>query len=144
MKGIVMKELELALTSVIENYEQYPMLKLAKDIWVKYEDKITGITPRYHHWKSTKDNKYALIGYHVEFSNKLTLSVFFGYGSYSPNRDSNLNPDNQMSYLAKASSAEIAILNKDGLLYFDDWNDSVLGYQSPDEIMQIIDSKINP
>jgi hypothetical protein len=121
--------------------DEYSMLKLASDISNKYS--VEFISPCYGYYLSL-DGKMALRGYHVKFiNNDKMLSVQFGGGNYCENSDSLIDvPNNQFSYLEKANTAEIAILTHDGLLYVDEWNDSVAGWQTPDEIMNVIDKYI--
>ena len=126
-----------------KNLLKYPMLKLADDINKKY--KIKSINPCYY-WLMSNDNKMALSGYHVEFDNELTLSVQFGNGHYASNRNKRFNMtfnvSNQFSFLEISDTAEIAILRNNVLVYIDEWEDKVLGYQTPDEIIQVIDKYI--
>lgn len=127
----------------VKHLLKYPMLKLADDISKKY--KVKSINPCYH-WLMSNDGKMALTGYQIEFNNGLILSVQFGGGHYASNRDKRLsmtfNISNQFSFLEISDTAEIAILKNDVLVHIDEWQDSVLGYQSPDEIMQVIDKYI--
>jgi len=93
-----------------------------------------------------------LSGYHVTFANTYTLSVQFGFGNYTtgyPNQE--IKPRNltQDHYLKQAFSAEIAVINESmpdtPLVNIKEWGyDSVLGYQSPEEIMMFIDSFLAP
>lgn len=136
-----MKMNDLLDISSSNSLEKYPMLKLAKDIDDKYP--VKKITPAYH-WLLSKDGKLALDAYQVTFTNNVILSIVFGSGTYSSNRNFDMlsEPNNQFVFLEKALNAEIAIIENNSFVHIDDWNDSVLGYQKPDEIIQVIEKYV--
>lgn len=129
----------------VKNALDYPMLKLAQDIVQKYPVKY--ITPFYH-WLLGLDGNLVLSGYHICFDNDVILSVQFGGSHYCTPRDKRLdmmgNVNHQFSFLEMSIDAEIAIIKDGELTHYDEWGDSVLGYQTPDEIMQMIEIYIYP
>lgn len=129
--------------------EKYPMLKLLRDIVTKYPD--VKVEPCFH-WYKTDNGLTVLKGYHVNFG-IYTLSVQFGYGNYRTGYNGEKLKTIglvQDEYLKNAIDAEIAVINhskpyEDQLTYFNNWGgDNVLGYQTPEQIMNFIDEVLAP
>lgn len=128
---------------------KYPMLKLLHDIVNKYPD-VT-VEPCFH-WYKTDNGLNVLKGYHVNFG-VYTLSVQFGYGNYRTGRENlysyTLPNDSirQDTFLDNCIDAEIAVFesnSSNGLIQVESWNGSVEGWQTPEQIMNFIDTWIAP
>lgn len=126
-----------------EILEKYPMLKLLRDII----DKYPGVTVRAKlNGLKTDNGLNVLTGYFINFGD-YELSVQFGYGTYRTGGKKEfpkLSGLKQDEYLKDAIDAEIAVIGKYGLIQIDEWHDIVNGYQTPEEIMNFIESWIVP
>lgn len=81
-------------------------------------------------------------GFQMHFANGFGVSVQWGPGNYCENRDSNftswLNAKCGDSII-KSATAEVAILCPDGYLaYRADWQDSVKGYLTANEVLALM------
>lgn len=75
-------------------------------------------------------------GFTITFENGTKISIQFGYGNYCDNK-----PKTDNTHYTKSSNAEIAIVDKDGnwiTKKYEDGYDDVLGYRSPDEVVDAI------
>lgn len=85
-------------------------------------------------------------GFHITFANGWGISVQFGIGNYCENRNHISDPfpsDYGKAELEAgergSASAEIAIMNPEGdLVHQDDWDDSVKGWVTPDDVLEIM------
>ena len=83
---------------------------------------------------STCHNK----GFHLTFSNGYTISVQFGYGNYCENKYKLNDPDS--SECTESPDAEIAYWKGNGdMIEFEESGDTVLGYQSTNDVAIWID-----
>ena len=88
-------------------------------------------------------------GFQIIFDNGWGISVQFGWGNYCANQDKPWLTDDgglpdyeqvDVDLGAKGCrNAEIAILHPDGgLLYMNEWEDSVKGHITPDELLDVL------
>lgn len=70
-------------------------------------------------------------GFHMTFANGYTVSVQFGYGNYSANRDECKYGEDAPN----SETAEFAAWNKDGWVRFDGEYDDVIGYLTADQVL---------
>jgi hypothetical protein len=78
-------------------------------------------------------------GFHITFDNGWTVSVQFGGGTYSDNKQEDpFSSDNKES-----STAEIAAWNKDGWYEFETENDNVRGYVSANDVLEFMNMIAN-
>jgi len=81
-------------------------------------------------------------GFHLTFSNGLTVSVQFGPGNYGSNYDMMFDGDDQK--VPEAYTAEVAVWNEKGRWitrqFFPDCDgdDTVVGYVTPDRVADLI------
>ena len=76
-------------------------------------------------------------GFHMTFENGWTVSVQWGAGSYSSNR--NMTPGTFGPPVPASPSAEIAAWDSEGHWYQgDDWDDNVSGYNQADDVAKFI------
>ena len=68
-------------------------------------------------------------GFHITFANGYTVSVQFGSGNYCENRDGKKD---------RSSNAEIAAWDANGKWIQLDEHDDVLGWQSADQVLAIM------
>lgn len=71
-------------------------------------------------------------GFHMTFANGHTVSVQFGYGNYSANRDDcEIHKD-----VPPSETAEFAAWDNDGQwIRFEGEYDDVIGYLTPDQVL---------
>lgn len=77
-------------------------------------------------------------GFHITFSNGMTVSVQFGRANYCQNYDSGFSE----SAMVSCPDAEVAIWNSDSLWMTDTVlgnGDDVVGYVTPDRLLEILD-----
>lgn len=75
-------------------------------------------------------------GFHVTFENGWTVSVQFGAGSYCDNYDEDILAIGEPS---SSSCAETAVIAPSGeLVALSDGADTVQGYQSPAEVLRLL------
>ena len=84
-------------------------------------------------------------GFHVSFANGYTVSVQFGYGNYCDERGSDHGGDirdilewDRKKGARGDSTAEVAVFDPDGVLLPIGDNDSVIGWQTPEQVAAII------
>ena len=77
-------------------------------------------------------------GFHVTFANGWTVSVQFGPGNYCANRDMSIRNDDEAAGKKGSPTAEVAAWPPDGeLIGFSD-GDTVQGYQSPADVLDLL------
>lgn len=73
----------------------------------------------------------------VKFTNGYKLSIIFGEFAYCSNRDTNLGGH---GFRELCEDAEIAIIKPGGGFYeMPEWGDDVLGWQTPEEVLNWIE-----
>ena len=78
-------------------------------------------------------------GFHMTFENGWTVSVQFGFGTYSDNKK-----EDPFSFdTKKSSTAEIAAWNKDDIWYEFDDGDNVRGYVSANDVLDFMNMIAN-
>lgn len=145
---------ELDLTSLL----QYPLMALAKQIGEKYK---CIIKPDYELICVTLDNEKILKGYSVTFENGAILSVQFSSFSYCDNRfvpqkdlmhfidmskmgsSSQLKAHVKPTHNLDSKTAEIAIVVNNSLLWLEEQNDHVAGWQTTEQILKWADMAAN-
>jgi|SRR5215831_9069378 len=73
------------------------------------------------------------------FENGYTVSIQFGPGTYSDNHDKLRDWQKHMKENLHSSNAEVGIWDKDGEWnHPDDWGDDVIGYQTPEQVFELM------
>jgi hypothetical protein len=75
-------------------------------------------------------------GYHIKFVNGATVSVQFGYGNYCENRHDFLcsKSDDTSKFTGEFETAEIAAWDETGEMFQLSSGDTVLGWQTPEQV----------
>ena len=82
-------------------------------------------------------------GFHITFKSGVTVSIQFGGGNYCQNHDklNLISHAGEVEDGIRSLDAEVAIWNNDGVWItkeFRDDGDDVIGYQTPEEILEIL------
>lgn len=82
-------------------------------------------------------------GFHMSFANGYTVSVQFGYGNYCNERGTEVSVDDIHEWDREKgsrgdSTAEVAVFAPDGELLPIGDGDSVIGWQTPEQVADII------
>jgi hypothetical protein len=75
-------------------------------------------------------------GFKIEFANGWIASIQFGPGNYCDNYHESIGEEQAW----ESGTAEVAAINPNTneLHQFDGWNDSVKGWQSPQEVLEFL------
>jgi len=80
----------------------------------------------------------AIRGYHVIFENGYTLSIQFGFGTYSTNYDLRPTTNKDVNYENNTSTVEIAVWDKNRNWIGFEGGDNVFGYLPLEKISEFV------
>jgi len=79
-------------------------------------------------------------GFHMTFENGVTVSVQFGPGNYCDKREQDFDVPKQVD-VVNSTNAEVAVWKEDKTWItkeFKDEGDDVLGWQSPEDVLKLL------
>lgn len=77
-------------------------------------------------------------GFHITFENGHTVSVQFGGGNYCSNYDVEIGAGRNGRHLPPSATAEVAAWDSNGQLVRLGDGDDVIGYQTPAEVLALL------
>lgn len=77
-------------------------------------------------------------GFQITLKNGYTISVIFGFGTYSDNRDKPMQLMFKHAERLESTNAEIAVLKPNGKFLKMDKYDLVVGWQSVDDFLKLV------
>ena len=79
-------------------------------------------------------------GFQITFANGWTVSVQFGPGNYSANHDAQIGHEEELSGKRGSDTAEVAYFPAGGKLQPFDGGDTVQGYQTPAQVLALLNT----